>query len=81
MMPRVREIENDGGDPILTEVFRAQRERFGELLNPTKVMAHCPPILRAAGALGAAIEQSGQLPRGLLPLVYLRVATLNGCPF
>ena len=80
-MPRVREIEDDGGDPILAKVFQQQRELFGDLLNPTKVMAHCPPILGAAGALGAAIERSGQLPKGLLPLVYLRVATLNGCPF
>jgi alkylhydroperoxidase family enzyme len=80
-MPRVRELEDDCGDPILAELFRRQREQFGDLLNPTKVLAHCPPILRAAGALGAAIEQSGQLPKGLLPLVYLRVATLNGCPF
>jgi alkylhydroperoxidase family enzyme len=80
-MPRVREIEDDGGDPILREVFAGQRRRFGDLLNPTKVMAHCPPILAAAQALGAAIDQSGQLPQGLLPLVYLRVATLNGCPF
>jgi alkylhydroperoxidase family enzyme len=44
-------------------------------------MAHCPPILAAAKALGAAIEQSGRLPKGLLPLVYLRVASINGCPF
>ena len=80
-MPRVREIEEDGGDPILKEVFARQRATFGDLMNPTKVMAHCPPILRAAQALGAAIAQSGQLPKGLLPLVYLRVATLNGCPF
>ena len=80
-MPRVSEIEDDRGDPVLGEIFRRQREMFGELLNPTKVMAHCPPILRAAGALGAAIEQSGQLPQAMLPLVYLRVATLNGCPF
>ena len=80
-MPRVSEIEDDRGDPVLGEIFRRQREMFGELLNPTKVMAHCPPILRAAGALGAAIEQSGQLPKAMLPLVYLRVATLNGCPF
>jgi alkylhydroperoxidase family enzyme len=80
-MPRVHEIEDDGGDPALAEIFRRQRELFGDLLNPTKVMAHCPPILRAAQAFGAAIEQSGQLPKGLLPLVYLRVATLNGCPF
>jgi alkylhydroperoxidase family enzyme len=80
-MPRVREIEDDGGNPILRETFARQRERFGDVLNATKVMAHCPPILGAAQALGAAIEQSGQLPKGLVPLVYLRVATLNGCPF
>jgi alkylhydroperoxidase family enzyme len=80
-MPRVHEIEDDGGDAILAEVFRKERERLGDLLNPTKVMAHCPPILAAAKALGAAIEQSGQLPKGLLPLVYLRVASINGCPF
>jgi alkylhydroperoxidase family enzyme len=80
-MARVREIEDDAGDPILAEVFRRQREMFGDLLNPTKVMAHCPPILRAAGALGAAIEQSNRLPAVLRSLMYLRVATLNGCPF
>jgi alkylhydroperoxidase family enzyme len=80
-MPRVREIEDDGGDPILTEIFRRQREAFGDLLNPTKVMAHCPPILQAAGALGAAIEASNRLPAILRSLMYLRVATINGCPF
>jgi len=80
-MPRIREIEDAGGDVILADAFRRERELFGNLLNPTKIMAHCPPILRAAKALGAAIEQSGQLPKGLLPLVYLRVASLNGCPF
>ena len=80
-MPRVREIEEDGGEPVLKEIFARQREMFGDLLNPTKVMAHCPPILKAAQALGAAIEQSGRLPKSLLPLVYLRVASINGCPF
>ena len=80
-MPRVREIEEDGGDPVLAEIFDRQRQLFGDLLNPAKIMAHCPPILRAAQAFGAAIEKSGQLPKELLPLVYLRVATLNGCPF
>jgi alkylhydroperoxidase family enzyme len=68
-MPRVSEIEEDGGDV------------FGGLLNTTKVFAHCPPILRAAKLLGASIEQSGQLPKELPPLVYLRVASINGCPF
>jgi alkylhydroperoxidase family enzyme len=80
-MPRVSEIEEDGGDPTLKAVFDRQRELFGDLLNPAKVMAHCPPILRAAGLLGQAIEQSGQLSKGLLALICLRVASINGCPF
>lgn len=80
-MPRVSEIEEDGGDPTLKAVFDKEREVFGDLLNPTKVLAHCPPILRAAKMLGASIEQSGQLPKDLLPLIYLRVASINGCPF
>lgn len=80
-MVRVREITDAGGDATLAELFAKERAVFGDLLNPTKVMAHCPPILRAAKLLGASIEQSGQLPKALLPLVYLRVASLNGCPF
>ena len=80
-MPRVSEITEAGGNPILEDVFGKERQAFGGLLNPTKVLAHCPPILRAAKLLGASIEQSGKLPKSLLPLIYLRVATLNGCPF
>ena len=80
-MPRVREIEDDGGDPILKDVFTKEREIFGGLLNSTKVFAHCPPIMKAAKQLGASIEKFGRLPAALLPLVYLRVALINGCPF
>jgi alkylhydroperoxidase family enzyme len=80
-VPRVREIDDPGDDPILTDLFAKEREVFGDLLNTTKVMAHCPPILRAAKQLGASIERSGRLPSSLLPLVYLRVALINGCPF
>ena len=80
-MPRVREIDNDQGDPILKEVFAREEALFGGVLNTTKVQAHCPPILKAAKQLSVAVEKSGQLPPGLLPLVYLRVALINGCPF
>ena len=80
-MPRVSEIEDAHGNETLRELFEAEIARFGYLLNPTKVMAHCPPILAAAKAFGAAIERSGQLPKELISLVYLRVASINGCPF
>lgn len=80
-MPRVTEIETDHGDPILQEIFARDREAFGTLLNTTKIYAHCPPILQAVKALGAAVEASGQTEPQLRVLVCLRVALLNGCPF
>ncbi|HEY7365524.1 MAG TPA: hypothetical protein VIE37_15625 [Methylomirabilota bacterium] len=80
-MPRVREIEDPGNDPILTEAFAREQEVFGFVLNTTKIQAHRPGIMRAAKALSAAVEKSGLLAPGLLALVYLRVALINGCPF
>jgi alkylhydroperoxidase family enzyme len=80
-MPRVREIESAGDDPILKEIFAKEQEAFGYLLNPTKVQAHTPGIMRAAKQLSAAVERSGLLPAELRSLVYLRVALINGCPF
>ena len=80
-MPRVTEIEDDGGDPLLAEMFAQERKMFGGLLNPTKVFAHRPGILRAARQLYAACDASGLVPMALLSLVYARVAAINGCPF
>ena len=80
-MPRVREIEDAAGDPVLADIFAKEQEVFGGVLNTTKVYAHCPPILKAAKQLSASIDRSGLLPAALTPLVYLRVALINGCPF
>jgi alkylhydroperoxidase family enzyme len=80
-MPRVREIEEPGDDPVLKETFAKEQETFGFLLNPTKVQAHRPGIMRAAKQLGAAVDRSGLLPPELLALVNVRVALVNGCPF
>ena len=66
-MPRVAEINSANSNPILEEAFSNERNLFGDLLNPTRVLAHCPPILRAANQLYAAFDESG-----LLPPTYLR---------
>lgn len=80
-MPRVREIEQPGDDPVLRETFAKEQEVFGFVLNTTKVQAHTPGIMKAAKQLSAAVEKSGLLPAELLSLVYLRVSLINGCPF
>jgi alkylhydroperoxidase family enzyme len=80
-MPRVREIDDPGDDPILNDVFAKETDTFGFVLNTTKIQAHTPGIMKAAKQLAAAVERSGLLPPQLLALVYLRVALINGCPF
>ena len=80
-MPRVREVEDPGDDPLLRETFAKEIEAFGFVLNTTKNQAHTPGIMRAAKQLGAAVERPGLLAPQLLALIYLRVALINGCPF
>jgi alkylhydroperoxidase family enzyme len=80
-MPRIREIDDPGDDPILRESFAREKDAFGYVLNTTKIQAHTPGIMKAAKQLSAAVDRSGLLPRDLLALVYLRVALINGCPF
>ncbi len=80
-MPRVRQIEEPGDDPILKDVFAKEQDAFGYVLNPTKIQAHTPGIMKAAKQLSAAVEKSGLLAAQLRSLVYLRVALINGCPF
>ena len=80
-MPRVTEITDAAGHSILEPMFEKDRELFGDVLNPTRVLAHCPPVLQAAKQLYVSIDKSGLLPNSLLALVYARVAAINGCPF
>jgi alkylhydroperoxidase family enzyme len=81
MTVRITEIEEPGDDPILGEIFAREQAAFGYVLNPTKIQAHTPGIMKAAKQLSAAVEKSALLPSQLLSLLYLRVAIINGCPF
>jgi alkylhydroperoxidase family enzyme len=78
---RVEPIDPASAPPEIAEVFARQVEQWGAPLLPTRVMAHCPPLVRGALGLGIALEKSGQLPAALRDLVSLRVAQLIGCPF
>ena len=80
-MPRIREIEDPGDEPTLKDIWAKEYERFGFVLNTTKIQAHTPGILKAAKQLSVAVDRSGLLAPQLLALVYLRVSLINGCPF
>ena len=80
-MPRVTEITDAGGDEILKQEFAGEREMFGDILHPSKVLAHRPEILQAVKKFYASFEVNPALPATLLALVYVGVAAINGCPF
>jgi alkylhydroperoxidase family enzyme len=78
---RVPPVDPAAAPAEVREVFARQTEHWGAPLAPSLIMAHCPPLLRAATGLSLALEKSGQLPAELRDLVCLRVAQLIGCPF
>ena len=80
-MPRLPELGADTAAPAIAKALRAQEEAFGYAFNSTKLMGHCPEITVAAGAMGQAIDDQGNIEPALRYLVYVRVAGLNGCPF
>lgn len=80
-MPRISEITEPNGNDLLERLFREEKDTFGGLLNPTKIAAHCPPVLNALKQLYASFYESGLVPPALHCLVYAKVASMNGCPF
>ena len=80
-MPRISEITDAGDNSDLQKMFDDEKKMFGDILNPTKIAAHCPPILKALKQLYASFYESAELPPGLHSLINARVASLNGCPF
>ena len=63
------------------EILAEETERFGAPLNTTMVWAHHPALFAAYLAWRKAMNAASLIPEGLKYLVYVRVASLNGCPF
>jgi len=61
--------------------------KFGQLtgknrlIEPVKIAAHHPRLLRALGQMESGIEAARTVPTGLKRLASLQAAMLVGCPF
>jgi 4-carboxymuconolactone decarboxylase len=51
------------------------------LIEPVKVAAHHPRLLRAMGQMESGLEAARSVPTELKLLASLKAATLIGCPF
>jgi alkylhydroperoxidase family enzyme len=80
-VPRLEPIEEADVRPELRVFYEADRERYGTVLNNTKLYAHNPAVLRAVKGFVAAFAEATTIPTALKALVRVRVAGINGCPF
>lgn len=81
-MARVRSLEGREAGILAGIIQGLSRLALGRSLNPIRVQAHAP-----RGMLGSFLSNmimgSGRwaVGRGLVQMVRIRVAALNGCPF
>jgi len=83
----MRGIEPAEADWFTRLVYWYVRRRFGKLtgknrlVEPVKVAAHHPRLLRAMGQMEAGLEGAHSVPPELKRLASLQAAMLIGCPF
>lgn len=78
---RIPGIDPEKAPESLKPIFQRSLARFGLVITPTLVMAHCPEILVAAANLGLAIGTSTFVEGRLKTMVSVRAAQIVGCPF
>jgi hypothetical protein len=80
-VPRLDPVEQADAPPEAQEYYQTDIERYGEVLNNTKLYAHSLPILKAVKGFAGAFAAATAIPQGQKALIRVRVALLNGCPF
>ena len=67
--------------PAIQQILADEIRQHGAPLNTTKVWARHPALFEAYRAFRNALQETSLIPPALRYLVYVRVASLNGCPF
>lgn len=80
-MARLKALDKSEAPADAVPFYELDEERYGQVLNNTKIYAHSPAVLRAIKTFVGTYNDLRELPVTLKSLVRLRVATLNGCPF
>jgi AhpD family alkylhydroperoxidase len=80
-MPRVQPIEKETAPAEALAYYETDEQRYGQVLNNTKLYAYNMPVLETMKAVAAGYAKTTALPLSLKSLVRVRIAVLNGCPF
>lgn len=76
---RIEGVPDSTRSPLARISFIESRRRFGEVMEPLRVLAHNPLVLAGYGAHEMASERSTRVPERLKHLAELRAAMLCGC--
>ena len=80
-MPRLRPLERHEVPEEARVFYDKDEERYGAVLNNTKLYAYNVEVLRAIKGFAAAFAETKAIPLDQKALIRVRVARLNGCPF
>jgi AhpD family alkylhydroperoxidase len=80
-MPRLQPIEREEASAEALSFYETDEQRYGQVLNNTKLYAYNVPVLETMKAVAAGYAKTSELPLPLKSLVRVRIAVLNGCPF
>lgn len=80
-MARLDGVGDEAAGAITRQVFRAAKRQIGAVPDPLRIMAHCPPVMYAAGLFETAWARAKSVDPVLKDLCQLKVASMVGCVF
>ena len=80
-MARILGVESRDAGLFVRFVYWMVRRKIGRVVQPIKITAHHPRLLRAVGQMEMGQEAAKTVDGALKALVSVKTAMLIGCPF
>lgn len=80
-MARIKTVPERNAGLLGRFAYKFSRRRFGEVMDPLKVMAHHPRLLFGYGMMELTLDRSYLVEEKLKHLAVLKAAAMVGCEF
>lgn len=81
MTARMAGVEAKDAGLVVRVAYWFTKRKVGKVIEPIKITAHHPRLLRAVGSMEMGQEAARSVPAALKALVQVKVAMMVGCPF
>ena len=80
-MARMSGVDQKDASPFVKVAYWFTKRKVGRVIEPVKITAHHPRLLRAMAAMEMGQEAARSVDGALKALVQIQVARMIGCPF